>query len=147
MVNQLDKKKFVKNIAKKPSINIYIDRGDSKVKNRQIVNEEEIKEYLKKKNFKFIKLSNCSFKKQIKLFSKAKCVIGLHGAGFVNIIFCKKGTKIVELSYLGKNNPIEILAKKNSLKYHRILPNSKKKNQRLQDIIGKYDVKTLQRII
>ena len=53
----------------------------------------------------------------------------------------------MELSYLGKNNPIEILAKKNSLKYHRILPNSKKKNQRSQDIIGKYDVKALQRII
>ena len=52
----------------------------------------------------------------------------------------------MELSYLGKNNPIEILAK-NSLKYHRILPNSKKKNQRSQDIIGKYDVKALQRII
>ena len=71
----------------------------------------------------------------------------MHGAGFVNIIFCKKGTKIVELSYLGKNNPIEILAKKNSWKYHRILTNSKKKNQRSQDIIGKYDVKALQRII
>ena len=141
------KKKFLRKIKKKKSINIFIDRGDSLIQNRKILNEGEIKKYLLKKNFKFIKLSNYSFKKQIELFFNAKCVVGLHGAGFVNIIFCKKGTKIVELSTVNKLNPFESLAKKNNLKYFKIFPNEKSIGQRSQDVTGKFSLKLLQKII
>ena len=146
LINWL-KKKFLKKVKRKSPINIYIDRSDSQIQNRKIINENEIKEHLIKKKFKFIKLSDYSFKKQIELFFNAKCVIGLHGAGFVNIVFCKKGTKIVELSTTGKNNPIESLAKKNSLNYYKIIPNKKKISQRSQDVLGEYNLNLLKKLI
>ena len=47
-----------------------------------------------------------------------KTIIGLHGAGFANIVFSKPNTKIIELkikSHLGRE--IENLAKSNNLSF------------------------------
>ena len=92
--------KFIKLKSKKKFYPyIYIDRSDSKSNlsdKRKIINEIEIKNYLKKKRFKILKLSEYSFIDQISIFNSAKIIIGNHGAGFVNIIFCKKNTKIIE---------------------------------------------------
>tara|TARA_B100001057_G_scaffold125934_1_gene124766 strand:- start:8192 stop:9283 length:1092 start_codon:yes stop_codon:yes gene_type:complete len=79
---------------------IYIDRGDSKsnIKNlRTITNEMEVKKYLSSKGFEIIKLSDLSFSNQIDLFHNANTVVGLHGAGLSNILFCQPKTKIIEL--------------------------------------------------
>jgi capsular polysaccharide biosynthesis protein len=34
---------------------------------------------------------------QAKLFATAKVIVAPHGAGLSNLIFCKKGTKIIEI--------------------------------------------------
>ena len=59
------KKKF------KINKNIYIDRTESKFSHCQIINHFELKKYLKKKNFKIVKLANQSFAKQIYMFWNA----------------------------------------------------------------------------
>ena len=74
---------------------IYISREDSN--NRKIINEKEIVVYLEKEGFKSVVLSKLNIFDQINLFYKAKVVIGYHGAGFVNVIFSKKNTKVIEL--------------------------------------------------
>ena len=43
-------------------------------------------------------LSKYSFLEQAVIFNKAKIIIGLHGAGFANIIFSKEKTKIIEIT-------------------------------------------------
>lgn len=36
---------------------------------------------------------------QFAVFSKAKVIIGAHGAGLTNIVSCKTGTKLIELNF------------------------------------------------
>lgn len=100
---------------------IFIDREyDSDIKTRGILNNLDLKNFLKKKGFKIITLSNYSFKNQIQLFNNAKIIIGLHGGGFANIVFSKKNTKIIELQSLKKDDIIKNLAQTCKLKYFRI---------------------------
>ncbi len=105
---------------KKTKNKIYIDRNDTNsnlLPQRIIINEEEIKKYLLDKNFTIVKLHETKFINQINLFYDAECVIGLHGGGFGNIVFCKPGTKIIELKSSTASDAIKNLAKKNDLNY------------------------------
>ena len=120
------KDKFIDQSIKNKEENkkkIYIDRNESKSKQnseRFISNEIEVKEYLSKNNFIFLKLHELKFIDQVHAFYNAECIIGLHGGGFANIVFCKPKTKIIELKGLHSGNPIENLAKKNNLNYSSI---------------------------
>jgi capsular polysaccharide biosynthesis protein len=75
---------------------VYIERGDGTT-GRGVTNEAEVLEMLKKKGFRGYRLSELSFKQQIGLFTSARIVIGAHGAGLSNIVFCQPGTKVIEL--------------------------------------------------
>ena len=108
---------------------VFIDRGDSKNIKRSIVNEKELKNFLLKNSFKVVKLSKLSFREQISLFYNSKCIVGLHGAGFANIVFCRPKTKIIEIGTTKiSNNIIYSLAKSNNLKYSCIFFKPVKKN-------------------
>ena len=108
---------------KKIKNKIYIDRSEKNITQkpqRIISNEKEIKKYLIKNNFIIIKLHEINFKEQVDLFYNADCVVGLHGGGFSNIVFCKPGTKIIELKNLVPANAIKNLAIQNNLNYKKI---------------------------
>ncbi|MGL3826979.1 glycosyltransferase family 61 protein [Candidatus Pelagibacter communis] len=110
------KHKSKKNFPKK----VYIDRSDSESnlnKYRGIKNEKELIHFLKKKKFFSVKLSELSIEEQIKLFNDAQIVIGLHGAGLANLIWCNKYTKIIELKSKNTNRIYENLARVNGIKY------------------------------
>ena len=66
-------------------------------------------------------LSKYSFLEQAMIFNRAKVIIGLHGAGFANIVFTKKKTKIIEITYPRWVNNIEKLSKCMSLSYNKIM--------------------------
>jgi len=110
-----------KNFPKK----IYIDRSDTNKNLRFIVNENQIKEYLESQDFQSICLTNFHFKDQIKIFNNADCIVGLHGAGFANLVFCKPETNIIEFKAKTTGEVIGNLAKKNKLKYNFIFGDSK----------------------
>ena len=115
------KKKFIKkNINKKANFSkkIYIDRSDSasNVKDlSSITNEEKVKQFLLQDGFKIIKLGDLHFKDQVLTFNNADIIVGLHGAGFANLPFCKPNTKVVELRANPFSTAIENLAIKNNL--------------------------------
>ncbi|MDB2474321.1 glycosyltransferase family 61 protein [bacterium] len=119
------KKKFLKfKSDKKFYKKIYIDRSDSKfsrLNQRQIVNEDEIKKILIKKKFKIVTLSKFSFIDQIAIFNSAKIIIGNHGAGFANLVFCKKNAKIIEFIDKNTSKPIKKISKDLNLKYFSLL--------------------------
>lgn len=118
------RKKFIKQKTKRERTfsKIYIDRSDSKFsKERHIVNENEVKKCLIKNGFKSVILSKISFKKQVSIFNNAKVIVGLHGAGFANIVFSKKKTEIVELQSMYSGDIYKSLAKKCGIKYSRII--------------------------
>ena len=119
-----------KNIAinKKHKNKIYIDRSETTNNfqpTRFISNEDEIKKYLLKNNFILAKLHEMKFSEQIDLFYNAECIIGLHGAGLANLVFCKPGTRVIELINTSTSSHFEIIAKKNNLNYTSIAVEAK----------------------
>ena len=111
-------------ISKKNKKKIYIDRDDATLKDlsqRSITNEDEVKRYLLKNNFVSVKLHEINFKEQVDLFHKAECIVGLHGAGFANIVFCQPRTKVIELRGSNAGPIIENVAKKNDLNYNSVV--------------------------
>ena len=106
---------------------IYIDRGikTNQPIQRSIANEDEVKGELLKNNFIPVKLHEISFREQVNLFYNAKCVVGLHGAGFANLVFCKFGTKVIELRNPTSGDSIKNISKKNNLNYDPITVEAK----------------------
>ena len=122
------KRKILSKVKKKPFLQfndyekIYISRADAlKKNNRYLKNNLEIEKFLSKSGFKILILSKYSFLEQAMIFNRAKVIIGLHGAGFANIVFSKKKTKIIEITYPRWPNNIEKLSKCMSLSYNKIM--------------------------
>ncbi len=57
---------------------------------------ENVRERLREIGVDFFDAARASIKTQIETFASAKIVIGIHGAGMANTMWCQKGTKIVE---------------------------------------------------
>ena len=80
---------------KEKKLNVYVSRQNSK--SRNLINEEDIINELKSKNFMIIDTKNMSIFEQIDIFSSAQIIIGPTGSALTNIIFCSEGTKIIEI--------------------------------------------------
>ena len=103
---------------------IFISRGDSTKKNRRILeNNSEVEEFLSENGFKILILSKYSFLEQAAIFNKAKVIMGLHGAGFANIIFSKKKTKIIEITSSQWPSEIKRLSQCMLLNHNNIVVN------------------------
>ena len=102
---------------------IFIDRSDSKFKHYQFYNNDDLIKKLKKNNFGVYKLSKLKIFDQISLFNSSRLVLGLHGAGFANIIFCKRNTKIYEMIRKDevRRNAIKTIAGHSALKHKKII--------------------------
>ena len=75
---------------------IYISRNQAPNK-RNLTNEDEVYDFLHKEGFEKYELGALPVKEQIELFASASFIIGPHGAGMGNIVFCQPGTKIIEI--------------------------------------------------
>lgn len=78
-----------------PAPRIFISRSSGTA--RSIVNERELLRALRPLGFERYRLETMSLAAQIALFHRAECVIGPHGAGLTNLVFCRAGTKVVEI--------------------------------------------------
>lgn len=74
---------------------IFILRNN--VKLRKVINQDEIAELFKTQGFAAIDLAALSIAEQIALFKHAEIIAGVHGSGFANVLFCKPGTKIIDI--------------------------------------------------
>ena len=124
---------------------VFIDRrDDTKFNHCQIINDEEVFQYLKSKGFSKYKVGQLSFKNQIHLFHNAKIIIGPHGAAFANLAFCKPQTKVIEFKPF--NHPTVVnkrISEINDLNYQSIeAPDFK--NEKGDILI---DLNTLKKII
>ncbi len=99
---------------------LYISREDAG--SRRIVNEKEVMSLLQSFGFEKIILSGRPVTEQAMLFSSADAVIGPHGGGLTNIIFCHSGAKVLELIAQGHNNNcFEVVGSRSQVVYHRLL--------------------------
>ena len=129
---------------------IFLDRSKSKYNHCQINNLNDIKNLVLRKNFRLCKPEYLSFKKQINLFKSSSVVIGAHGAAFSNIIFCKPGTKIIEIIPADHpNKKCERISKILKLKYFRIetVPDNSDKNYPFKINLSDKNFKLIEKII
>jgi capsular polysaccharide biosynthesis protein len=117
---------------------IYISRKDSR--HRNVLNEETLMKVLGKYSFVSYQLSGLPFIEKVRLFATADVVITHTGAGLTNLIFCRPGTRILEIfsdkMVLG---PFFDIAQRLNLDYQyliaRSVPNNKNRPQGLEDDI------------
>jgi capsular polysaccharide biosynthesis protein len=74
---------------------IYISRRDSPA--RRVENEDEVIACLEPLGFEVATLSGMSVAAQAALFASARVIVGPHGAGFANLLFCQPGAIVLEL--------------------------------------------------
>ena len=97
---------------------IFIDRSDSTQNHCKLINNKEIKNFLKKKGFKILQLSRINLFDQISIFKNCKEIISPHGAGLANLVFCRSRTKVTEIIPINiKNYEYKRISKINNLKH------------------------------
>ena len=81
---------------------IYVTRENSNY--RKIINEDDVVTLLRKKGYKIINPQLYEIEEQIEIFSNAEKIISPHGSNLANIIFCKSGTEILEITPSFRDN-------------------------------------------
>lgn len=76
---------------------IYISRANTKM--RKVINEDKLICQLKQLGFETLHCEHLSLPEQAMFFHNAEFVIGAHGAGLANLVFCKPKTKVLELNH------------------------------------------------
>jgi len=145
-----NRKQFLNENKKTYSKKIFLDRSGSQFNHCQIKNLPDMLAFAKKKKLKICQPEKLSFKKQIYIFNNSSIICGAHGASFTNIIFCRPGTKIIEI--IPKDHPnqkCERISKILKLKYFRIQtkPDNTHKNFPFRININKKDFIFLEKII
>jgi capsular polysaccharide biosynthesis protein len=74
---------------------LYLSRSGAR--SRRIANEEEVVERLRALGFSVAAPETLSFPEQARLFADAEAIVAPHGAALANAVFCRPGTRIVEL--------------------------------------------------
>lgn len=74
---------------------LYISRKNAT--NRRIINEDEVLSFLNQFGFKSVTLEAMSVAEQVSLMADAEVVLAPHGSGLTNILFCRAGTKVIEI--------------------------------------------------
>jgi hypothetical protein len=90
MIAASKKAPISENLPKK----IYISR---ELANCRKLNESAILPILNKYGVVLFHLEKLSLEDQVRLFNRAELVVAPHGAGLSNLIFCKPGTRVIEI--------------------------------------------------
>jgi len=86
---------FVPQSQGSPSRKLFISR--SKATRRKILEEEKLYHTLNEFGFEILNLEELSIEEQIRSFSNAAIVLGMHGAGLTNMVFMPPGGRVGEL--------------------------------------------------
>lgn len=79
---------------------IYISRAKARI--RRIKNESEVQTVMEAHGFRTYYLEDHSLRDQLDIFSRAKVIAGLHGAGLTNMLFAPSGAQVLELRNEGE---------------------------------------------
>jgi capsular polysaccharide biosynthesis protein len=64
-------------------------------KTRRITNSSDL--LLALKGWETVDLAKMTIKEQMRTFAEATHIVAAHGAGLVNLLWCKSGTKVIEI--------------------------------------------------
>lgn len=97
--------------------NVYISRANAI--ERQVVNEADVVETLSEYGFESYQLEENTVEENVLLFNEADMIVGPHGAGLTDIVFCDE-SKVIELFGSKVKNPYEQLAETLGIEYQSL---------------------------
>ncbi len=89
--------------GKRSGRRLYLSRSNAR--GRRVLNEKGVLGSLLPLGFELILLDEMSLEEQATLLMEAACVVGPHGAGLTNIVFCRAGTVVVDVFAPSYFNP------------------------------------------
>jgi hypothetical protein len=81
--------------SNRASRKIFLTRHQARL--RFIENSDEIEDICRKQGYEIIDTDALSPQQQIEVFSSVSHLIGIHGAGLTNMVFCPPGCRVLEL--------------------------------------------------
>jgi capsular polysaccharide biosynthesis protein len=69
---------------------------------RNLLNYAEVEDLFKQKGYLIVNPHKVSLSEKIRLFRNASLIVGPHSSGFSNVLFCKKGTKVLMMNNFQK---------------------------------------------
>jgi hypothetical protein len=82
---------------------LYIRRGDAR--RRRVVNEAEVHDLLGGFGFRIVDPGQMTLVEQARLFATADIVVAPHGGALTNLVFCRPGTRVIEIFSPAYVNP------------------------------------------
>ncbi|HET7456986.1 MAG TPA: glycosyltransferase family 61 protein [Gemmatimonadaceae bacterium] len=74
---------------------VYVSRQRSA--KRRVANADAVEEVLGRHGFTTVYLEDHDVATQARLFRRARVVVGVHGSGFSNVVFCHAGATLIEI--------------------------------------------------
>lgn len=74
---------------------VYLYRGNQRI--RRLIQEEDLVKILRGRGFKIVDPQKLRLVEQIQILKQARIVVSIHGAALTNIVFCEKGSSVIEL--------------------------------------------------
>ncbi len=101
-------------------VDLYVARGHTR--RRRIRNESDVIALVRALGFTIFDPSGQTVREQARQFASARRIIGFHGAGLTNTLFCRKDTKVIEIFDPGYvANFYSNIALQLGLEYRRII--------------------------
>ncbi len=98
---------------------------------RHVINEAEVRERVQARGFELVAPEELSFAEQIQLMTEARVVLGPHGGGMSNTVFCAPGTRVAEFFAEEYVAPwFWFLASMTQVEYHYMLGAAKPRIER-----------------
>ena len=97
--------------------NVYISRANAV--ERHVVNEDEVMETLSEYGFKRYLLEEHTVAENVTLFNEADAIVGAHGAGLTDLIYCEDAT-VIELFGSKIKTPYQRLAETMGVEYEPV---------------------------
>lgn len=89
--------------APRGSRRVFISRAAAT--RRRLINEDEIWPMLRAAGFERVEMERLGFDAQVSLMRETGVLLGPHGAGLTNMMFCPPGTHVIEIADLSFPNP------------------------------------------
>lgn len=106
--------------AEEPPLRLYVSRADAA--QRRVAEEERLVPRLEQLGFTCLTLTGRPLDEQIALFARAEIVVGPHGGGLTNLVWCRPGAAVVELYGDDYVNPVFWkLATLLDLRHHHVI--------------------------
>jgi hypothetical protein len=74
---------------------IFISRADARA--RKIINQQEIEAIVSRRGYDIVVPGEMTAREQMRVFGEASHVVGVHGAGLTNVLFCAPGARVLEI--------------------------------------------------